>query len=154
MAQVLYTEKPYDGAQTWFESLQRMVPEEAKMNDGHQRGLRTFGLAGWAEKVGLAPRDRYHKSGHPWGLTFLHATGAGDWEVEGASVWPQEGMRGLVKKVLTSPIGLDPQTTKGFEEHKMEYCFWVVFFTLLAIFSCSLVFLAICLVDRMYPLAM
>lgn len=122
------------------------------MNNKDQLELRAFGLASWTEKVGIAFCDRYLTSGHPRGIAFLHATGVGDWKAGGAGVWAEEGIGGFVKKILTSHIGLEPQ--KAVKENKMESYFWFVFITLVALFSSSLVFLAVCLFERMRLLTM
>lgn len=94
------------------------------IKDGDTLAAATFGLAGWAEEVGLALRDRYLIEGHPKGITFLHAAGVGDWKARGAGVWAEEGMEGFVKKVLTSHVGSEPQMAKAVEENKMECYFW------------------------------
>ncbi|MGD0231950.1 MAG: CoA-transferase [Syntrophorhabdales bacterium] len=84
----------------------------------------TFGLAGWAEEIGLAVRDRYLETGHPRGITFVHAAGVGDWKSRGAGVWAEQGMEGLVKRVVTSHIGSEPQMAKAAQEEKFECYFW------------------------------
>jgi propionate CoA-transferase len=94
------------------------------IKDGDTVAAVTFGLAGWAEEVGIAVRDRYLKNGHPKGITFVHAAGVGDWKSRGAGVWAEDGMEGMVTKVLTSHIGSEPQMAKAVEEKKMECYFW------------------------------
>ncbi len=99
--------------------------EAAKLiKDGDIVAAVTFGLAGWAEEIGLAVRDRYLKVGHPRAITFVHAAGVGDWKGRGAGVWAEEGMEGLVKRVVTSHIGSEPQMSKAAEEKKFECYFW------------------------------
>lgn len=121
------------------------------MNNKDQVELRTFGVTGWAEKVGPAVCDRL-KSPYWRGMTFLHAAGVGDWKAGGANVWAQQGMDGFMKKVLTSNSGRQPQ--QAIKENKMESCFWFAFITLISLFSFSLVFLAVCLFERMCLLIM
>ena len=94
------------------------------IKDGDTIAAVTFGLAGWAEEIGLAVRDRYLAVGHPRGITFVHAAGAGNWKGRGAGVWAEEGTEGLVKKVVTSHIGSEPQMANAVEEEKMECYFW------------------------------
>jgi propionate CoA-transferase len=94
------------------------------IKDGDVVAASTFGLAGWVEDVSFAVRDRYLKEGHPKGITFLHAAGVGDWKARGAGIWAEEGMEGMVKKVLTSHIGSEPQMARAVEEEKMECYFW------------------------------
>jgi len=94
------------------------------IEDGDTVAAVTFGLAGWAEEIGLAVRDRYLSIGHPKDITFVHAAGVGDWKGRGAGVWAEEGTEGLVKKVVTSHIGSEPQMAKAVEEEKIECYFW------------------------------
>lgn len=94
------------------------------IKDGDTIAAAAFGLAGWAEEIALAVRERYLMAGHPRGITFVHAAGVGDWKGRGAGVWAEEGLEGLVKKVLTSHIGSEPQMAKAVEENKMECYFW------------------------------
>jgi propionate CoA-transferase len=94
------------------------------IKDGDTVAAVTFGLAGWAEEVGLAVRDRYLKEAHPKGITFVHAAGVGDWVSRGAGTWAEKGMEGMVKKILTSHIGSEPQMAKAVEEEKIECYFW------------------------------
>ncbi|MGO9572239.1 MAG: acyl CoA:acetate/3-ketoacid CoA transferase, partial [Desulfomonilaceae bacterium] len=61
------------------------------IEDGNTVAAPTFGLAGWAEEIALAVRDRYLTVGHPRGITFVHAAGVGDWKGRGGGVWAEEG---------------------------------------------------------------
>src|SRR5512136_3119945 len=94
------------------------------IEDGDTVVAVAFGLAGWAEEIGLAVRDRYLAVGHPKGITFVHAAGIGDWKGRGAGALAEEGTDGLVKKVVTSHVGSEPQMSKAVEENKMECYFW------------------------------
>ena len=96
----------------------------ALIKDGDTVAAVTFGLAGWAEEVGLAVRDRYLETKHPKGIKLIHAAGIGDWKARGGGVWAEEGMEGMVKKIITSHIGSEPQMAKAIEEEKMECYFW------------------------------
>jgi propionate CoA-transferase len=94
------------------------------IKDGDTVAAVTFGLAGWAEEVGLAVRDRYRETAHPKAITLIHAAGIGDWKARGGGVWAEEGMEGMIKKIVTSHIGSEPQMAKAVEEEKMECYFW------------------------------
>ena len=94
------------------------------IKDGDTVAAPTFGLAGWAEEIALAVRDRFLTAKHPMGITFLHAAGVGDWKARGAGVWAEKGMDGMVKKVVTSHVGSEPQMAKAVEENKIECYFW------------------------------
>ena len=43
------------------------------IKDGDTVAAPTFGLAGWAEEIAFAVRDRFLTARHPMGITFLHA---------------------------------------------------------------------------------
>lgn len=152
MAQLLYTIVNMTALMFGSITQRESFEQEVKMNNKDQLELRTFGLAGWTEKVGLAFRDRYLGSGYWRGMTFLHAAGVAGWKAGGASVWAEQGMDGFIKRVLTSDIGRQPH--KAVKENKMESCFWFAFISLVALFSFSLVFLAVCLFERMGLLTM
>ena len=94
------------------------------IKDGDTVAAPTFGLAGWAEEIAYAVRDRFLTARHPMGITFLHAAGVGDWKARGGGIWAEEGMEGMVRKVLTSHVGSEPQMAKAVEENKMECYFW------------------------------
>lgn len=103
-----------------------ITAEEAaqSIKDGDVLAAATFGLAGWAEEVAYAVRDRYVKEGHPKGITFVHAAGVGDWKSRGGGIWAEEGTEGLVRKVVSSHVGSEPQMSKAIQENKMECYFW------------------------------
>ena len=103
-----------------------ITAEEAAqlIKDGDVLAAATFGLAGWAEEVAYAVRDRYVKEGHPKGITFVHAAGVGDWKSRGGGIWAEEGTEGLVRKVVSSHVGSEPQMSKAIQENKMECYFW------------------------------
>ena len=64
------------------------------------------------------------RQAHPKAITLIHAAGIGDWKARGGGVWAEEGMEGMVKKIVTSHIGSEPQMAKAVEEEKMECYFW------------------------------
>ena len=94
------------------------------IKDGDTVAAVTFGLARWGEDVALAVRDRYLAVEHPRDITFVHAAGVGNWKGRGAGIWAEEGTEGLVRKVVTSHIGSEPQMAKAVEEEKIECYFW------------------------------
>ena len=94
------------------------------IKDGDTVALACFGMAGWAEDVALALRDRYAGERSPKGITILHAAGAGDFKGRGSGVWAEAGMEGLVKRVITGHLGAGPQMIKAVQERKVECYFW------------------------------
>ena len=94
------------------------------IKDGDTVAAVTFGLAGYTEDIIFAVRDRYLKVGHPRGITFVHAAGVGDWKGRGGGAWAEEGTEGLVKRVVSSHVGSEPQMSKAVEAEKMECYFW------------------------------
>jgi propionate CoA-transferase len=103
-----------------------ITAEEAArlIKDGDVVAAATFGLAGWSEEIGYAVRERYVATGHPKNITFVHAAGAGDWKSRGGGIWAEDGTEGMIKKVLTSHIGSEPQMAKAAQEEKFECYFW------------------------------
>ena len=94
------------------------------IKDGDTVAAVTFGLAGWAGRHSACRSRSLSCVGHPRGITFVHAAGVGDWKGRGAGVWAEEGTEGLVKKVVTSHVGSEPQMAKAVEEEKIECYFW------------------------------
>ncbi len=94
------------------------------MKDGDVVASACFGMAGLAEEVLLALRDRYLEQKSPRGITFMHAAGAGDFRNRGGGVLAEEGTEGLVKRVVTGHMGASPQTGKAIQERKIECYFW------------------------------
>ena len=83
--------------------------------DGDSVLTAAFGLAGWAEEIGLAVEDRFLKEGHPKNLTHIHAAGIGDWTGRGECHWAHDG---LLTKFIGSHAGSSPSVLKGIAENK------------------------------------
>lgn len=81
----------------------------------------SFGLAGWAEEIGLALQERYLNSGHPKNITFMHAAGLGNWKDRGECALAEEG---LVKRLVVGHVGSSPRMAKMIEDNKVECYFW------------------------------
>jgi propionate CoA-transferase len=64
----------------------------ALIKDGATVGAAALGLAGWPEELAIAMEKRYLASGHPAKLTFVHASGIGDWGVKGPQHFAHPGM--------------------------------------------------------------
>jgi len=89
--------------------------------DGVTVATASFGLAGWPEEVGLAVQERYKNTGHPKGITFMHAAGVGDWKSRGECAWAEEG---LVKRLVVGHVGSSPRMAKAVSDNKVECYFW------------------------------
>jgi propionate CoA-transferase len=74
-----------------------------------------FGLAGWAEEVGLAVEERFLKTGHPKNLTHIHAAGIGDWVGRGECHWSHDGLQ---TTFIGSHPGSSPKTLKQIVDNK------------------------------------
>lgn len=58
----------------------------ALIKDGATLGASALGLAGWPEELAIALEKRFLASGHPARLTFVHASGIGDWKTKVRSI--------------------------------------------------------------------
>jgi propionate CoA-transferase len=99
-----------------------VTPEEAAalIPSGATIAASAMGLAGWAEEVALALRDRFLSTGQPRNLTFVHSTGLGNWKDKGAHHLAHEGM---VTKWVGGHIGCSPEFAKLVMQNKCEgYC--------------------------------
>jgi propionate CoA-transferase len=92
--------------------------------DGDVVASACFGMAGLAEEILLALRDRYLKQKRPRCITFMHAAGAGDFVSRGGGVLAEEGTEGLLKRVVAGHIAASPQTMKAVQEKRIECYFW------------------------------
>ncbi|WP_312833098.1 acyl CoA:acetate/3-ketoacid CoA transferase [Sedimentibacter saalensis] len=80
-----------------------------------------FGLAGWAEEVAVAVRERFDETGHPNNITHTHAAGVGNWGrgprgERGECVWAVDG---LMTKFIGSHAGSSPTVIKQINENKI-----------------------------------
>ena len=64
----------------------------AFIKDGATVGAGTLLMAGWPEEIGIAMEKRFLESGHPAGITLVHASGAGDWGAKGTQRFAHPGM--------------------------------------------------------------
>ena len=64
----------------------------ALIKDGATVGAAALGLAGWPEELAIAMEKRFLASGHPAKLTFVHASGIGDWGTKGPQHFAHPGM--------------------------------------------------------------
>ena len=64
----------------------------ALIKDGAAVGAAALGLAGWPEELAIAMEKRFLASGHPAKLTFVHASGIGDWGTKGPQHFAHPGM--------------------------------------------------------------
>lgn len=89
----------------------------ALIKDGSTLAASAFGLAGWAEEVAIAIKERFLETGHPKDLTIVHATAIGDHKEKGMH---HLGYEGLVKRWIGGHVGAAPSMAKIIEENKIE----------------------------------
>ncbi len=70
-----------------------------------------FGSEGWPEEIGLAVEKRFLETGHPAGITAIHAAGN-----RAAKCWAHEGLIGLD---ISSHESTTPKIAKLIEEDKV-----------------------------------
>ncbi|OPY62297.1 MAG: Acetate CoA-transferase YdiF [Syntrophorhabdaceae bacterium PtaU1.Bin034] len=93
----------------------------ALIKDGDTVAASCFGLAGWAEEVGLAVQEHYKKTGHPKGITIIHAAGAGDFVGRGECALAEDG---LMKRMIVSHVGSSPRIAQMVKESRVECHLW------------------------------
>ncbi len=92
----------------------------ALIPDGATLAASTFGMAGWAEEVGIAIEKRFLATGSPHNLTVMHGAGVGDWKSKGMQ---HLGYEGLLKRWIGGHTGAAPNVGKMIVEDKCEaYC--------------------------------
>jgi propionate CoA-transferase len=92
----------------------------ALIKDGATVAATGFGLAGWAEEIGISIEKCFVETGHPAGITFIHASNIADWNQKGIERFAKEG---LVKRWIGSFIGAARTMSRFVAEDKMEaYC--------------------------------
>ena len=92
----------------------RVIPSGATM------AASAMGLAGWAEEVALAIRDRFLATGQPRGLTLVHSTGLGNWKDKGGHHLAHEG---LLARWIGGHIGASPELARLVMQNKCQgYC--------------------------------
>jgi propionate CoA-transferase len=79
------------------------------IKDGATLGASALGLAGWPEEIAIAIEKRFLVCGHPTGLTFVHASGIGDWKAKGPEHFAHPGM---ISRWIAAHAGLSPDMAK------------------------------------------
>jgi propionate CoA-transferase len=87
------------------------------IRDGARLGASALGLSGWPEEVAIAIEKRLLASSHPAKLTFVHASGIGNWKAKGPEHFAHPGM---ISRWIAAHAGLSPDIAKmitdcGFE---------------------------------------
>lgn len=72
--------------------------------DGATVGIAGMGLAGWAEEIGRAMRDRFAATGHPRDLNLKQGSAMGDWKERGVTRLGEAGP-GLVTRWSAAHVG-------------------------------------------------
>ena len=89
----------------------------AMIKDGATLGASALGLSGWPEEVAIAIEKRFLASGHPAGLTFVHASGIGDWKTKGPQHFAHPG---LISRWIAAHAGLSPDMARMFADGGFE----------------------------------
>jgi hypothetical protein len=79
------------------------------IKDGTTIGASALTLAGWPEELSIAMEKRFLASGHPARLTFVHASGIGDWKTRGSEHFAHKGM---IARWMGGHTGLAPGLAK------------------------------------------
>ncbi|MBY6276047.1 acyl CoA:acetate/3-ketoacid CoA transferase [Symbiobacterium thermophilum] len=87
------------------------------IKDGDTVAVSGFGLACWAEEIGIAVEQRFLKTGHPRNLTVVHSSAVGNRREKGMSHWAHEG---LIKRWIGGITSASPKLAKLIEENKCE----------------------------------
>lgn len=85
--------------------------------DGAAVAFITAGLCGFPEHCAIGIQERFLETGHPKGITLVHACGCGDHKERGTN---HLGHEGLVTKVISGHIGEAPKVGKLVNEKKAE----------------------------------
>lgn len=89
----------------------------ALIKDGATLGASALGLAGWPEELAIALEKRFLASGHPARLTFVHASGIGDWKTKGPEHFAHPGM---ISRWIAAHAGLSPDMSKMITDGSFE----------------------------------
>lgn len=87
------------------------------IKDGDIVAASGFGLACWAEEMGIAIEERFLKTGRPRNLTVIHASAVGNRRDKGMS---HLGHEGLIKRWIGGIAIASPGMAKLIEEDKCE----------------------------------
>jgi propionate CoA-transferase len=89
----------------------------ALIKDGATLGAAALGLSGWPEELAIAIEQRFLKTGHPAALTFVHASGIGNWKTKGPQHFAHAGM---ISRWIAAHAGLAPDIAKMITEADFE----------------------------------
>lgn len=92
----------------------------ALIPDGATVANTSMTICGFAEEVAIAVEERFKETSHPQNITYIHATGNGDWDKKGMNHYAHEG---LIKKIISGHVGASPDMAKLVEENKIEAYF-------------------------------
>ena len=82
-------------------------------------------LAGWAEEVAYAVRNRCCERRPSQGHYLRPRSGRRSWKSRGGGIWAEEGTEGLVEEAVSPRTSSsEPQMSKAIQENKMECYFW------------------------------
>jgi propionate CoA-transferase len=81
----------------------------ALIADGATLGAAACVMSGWPEEIAIAMEKRFLAVGHPAKLTFVHASGIGNWKDKGPQHFAHPGMIG---KWVGGHCGLSPDFAK------------------------------------------
>jgi propionate CoA-transferase len=77
----------------------------ALIADGATVGVAACVMSGWPEEIAIAMEKRFLGSGHPAKMTFVHASGIGNWKDKGPQHFAHLGM---IAKWIGGHCGLSP----------------------------------------------
>jgi len=81
----------------------------ALIKDGATIGAAACVMSGWPEEISIAMEKQFLANGHPANLTFVHASGIGNWKDKGPQHFAHHGMIG---KWVGGHCGLSPDFAK------------------------------------------
>jgi propionate CoA-transferase len=100
--------------------LKKVIPVEdavSVLQDGDVLANSGYGGHGMPEQLLASLEKRFLETGHPRGLTLIHATGQGDGKEKGLNRLAHEG---LLKRVIGGYFGLTPKIGQLIEQDKIE----------------------------------
>jgi propionate CoA-transferase len=100
--------------------LKKVIPVEdavSVLQDGEVLATSGYGGHGMPEQLLVTLEQRFQTTGHPRGLTLIHATGQGDAKDKGLNRLAHEG---LLRRVIGGYFGLSPKIGRLVQEEKIE----------------------------------
>jgi propionate CoA-transferase len=88
-----------------------LIPDNATL------AVSGIAVSGWAEDVAIAIEETFLKTGHPRGLTLVHAAGIGNFAGMGTN---HLGYEGLVTKWIGAHTGTSPRMAHLMEQNKCK----------------------------------